>query len=74
MGTTCPAVLPTNKVTLGTLLKVRDTLWGDGAWFPSLATEDKVVWAMSLIPTFLSYTPKAPRHQPCHSCTYGQVF
>lgn len=32
------------KVTLGTLLKVEEALWGDGVvWFPSLATEGKVV-------------------------------
>lgn len=30
MGATCPAALSTQKVTLGTLLKVREALWGDG--------------------------------------------
>lgn len=29
-GATCPAALPTQKVTLGTLLKVKEALWGDG--------------------------------------------
>lgn len=78
MGATCPAALSTQKVTLGTLLKVREALWGDGGggsgWFPSLTTEGEVVWAMSPIPTLPSFPQKAPRHQPCHSCTYGQVF
>lgn len=29
MGAMCPAALPTQKVTLGTLLEVREALWGD---------------------------------------------
>lgn len=34
-GATCPAALPTQKVTLGTLLEVREALRGDwGCGFP----------------------------------------
>lgn len=60
MGATCPAALPTQKVTLGTLLKVKEALWGgEGVWFPSWATEGKAVWAMSSIPALPSY-PQEP--------------
>lgn len=60
-GATCPAALPTQKVTLGTLLKVEEALWGDGGmWIPSLATEGKVVVPPHLPwPTFLSDLPKS---------------
>lgn len=53
--------LPTQKVTLGTLLKVEEALWGDGGmWIPSLATEGKVVVSPHLPwPTFLSDLPKS---------------
>lgn len=66
-----PATLPTQKVTLGTLLKVEEALWGDGGmWLPSLATEGEGVPG----PAFLSDPPKAPGHRPCHPCMHGHNF
>lgn len=59
-GATCPAALPTQKVTLGTLLKGKEALWGDeGVWFPSLATEGKVV---GQCPPFQLSPPTPQKH------------
>lgn len=69
-GATCPAALPTQKVTLGTLLKVKEALWGDGdGHVVSLTGYRGLIVPHSNLPLRLPKSTEAPALSSMHTWT-----